>query len=409
MDNIIIRPVTTDEYPAFATAFIEGFSDDLPDKGFPDLIEKVLPPERTLAAFDGDTIVGTFGGFDLKLTVPGGSVKMDGTTVVTVFPTHRRLGLMDAMTSRHLANAADNGYPVAGLWASDSGIYGRYGYGTATYAATRTVSGPMVRFRDGVEIDRVRRVTSEQAAELLPNAFDSQCRSVPGMFARNETWWAAEILSDEDWMKRGKTSQRIVVHDGPDGVDGYVIYRQKSNESSDGHADGEVSVSELIAATPRARASLWSYLMSIDGCPKVKSWNMPVHDEVLAMVREPRRFATNALFDALWIRILDVEAALSKRTYERDGTVTFSVVDGYRPTTQGSYRLAVSEGVGVCRRTDEPATLSIDVDVLGAIYLGGGDLPGYVAAGRVRGTDAEIASLHSIFAAMREPWCNQVF
>jgi predicted acetyltransferase len=136
---------------------------------------------------------------------------------------------------------------------------------------------------------------------------------------------------------------------------------------------------------------------------------MPVHDDVFAMVREPRRFRTTALFDALWIRILDVEAALSQRTYERDGTVVFNLIDSYRPVTEGTYLLAVSGGVGVCKRTNKSAGLDIDVDVLGAMYLGGGDIGGYVSAGRLRGPDADIATLHAIFATMRAPWCNQVF
>ncbi len=129
-----IRPVTGDEYPAFVRAFIEGFSDDVPSIDFAENVRRVLPPERTLAAFDGAEIVGTFGGFDLELTVPGSTVPMEGTTVVTVFPTHRRLGLMRAMMEAHLESAVEHGYPVAGLWASGASIYGRFGYGPATYA-----------------------------------------------------------------------------------------------------------------------------------------------------------------------------------------------------------------------------------------------------------------------------------
>lgn len=409
MDDIIIRPITSEEYPAFARAFMEGFSDDIPDKSFPGIIETVLPPERTLAAFDGDSIVGTFGGFDLDLSVPGGAVKMEGTTVVTVFPTHRRMGLTNQMMALHLDNAVANNYPVAGLWASESGIYGRFGYGIATYAATRTLDGPTFALRDGIEVDRVTRVTSEKATDVLPPVFDRVCRRRPGMFARTEVWWKEEILRDEEWMKRGRTSQRIVTHEGPGGADGYAIYRQKSSESDDGHANGAVNVTELIAETPRALASLWNYLANIDGCPKVRSWNMAVHDDILAMVSEPRRFATTLVFDALWIRILDVKAALTQRTYEHDATVVFSLVDSYRPETEGAYRLTVTDGVGECERTDDAAALDIDIDVLGAIYLGGGDLPGYARAGRVRGSDGDIAALHRIFSTMREPWCNQVF
>jgi predicted acetyltransferase len=409
MHDITIRPITDDEYPAFATAFIEGFSADLPHEDLTEIVENVLPTNRTLAAFDGDTIVGTFGGFDLDLTVPGGSVKMEGTTVVTVFPTHRRMGLLNEMMTQHLENAVVNDYPVAGLWASESGIYGQHGYGIASYAASRTLNGPMFQLREGIDIDRVTRISPERAADLLPPVFDRVCRVTPGMYARHDVWWEQEILRDEEWMKRGRTKQRIVVHEGPNGTDGYVIYRQKSGESDDGHANGRVIVVEMIAETPRALASLWNYIANIDGCPKVKSWNMPIHDDILAMVREPRRFVTTALFDALWIRILDVEAALSQRTYESDGTVVFSIIDTYRPATDGTYRLTVSGGMGTCERTDAPATLDIDIDVLGALYLGGGDLPGYVSADRIRGPSAEIATLHSIMSTMQDPWCNQVF
>jgi predicted acetyltransferase len=409
MDDIIIRPITSDEYPAFATAFVEGFSDDIPDKSLTEIFKKVLPAERTLAAFDGDRIVGTLGGFDLDLTVPGGSVKMEGTTVVTVFPTHRRMGLLNAMMAQHLEAAAANHYPVAGLWASESGIYGRFGYGPATYATTRTLDGPSLAFRAGLETDRVARVTPEEASDLLPGVFARVCAAVPGMFARSDVWWEEEVLRDEDWMKRGRTSARIVVHEGRDGVDGYLVYRQKPNESDDGHANGTVFVIEMIAETPRALASLWQYVATIDGCPKVKSWNMPVRDDILAMVREPRRFVTSAVFDALWIRIIDVEAALSQRTYEADGSVTFSIVDDNRPENQATYQLLVTDGVGVCERIDRTAALDIDIDVLGAIYLGGGGLPEYAAAGRVRGLSAEIATLHRLISTMNQPWCNQVF
>jgi predicted acetyltransferase len=409
MDDITIRPVTTDEYPAFVTAVMEGFSSDLQADDQPEHFRHTLPPERTLAAFDGDTIVGTFGGFDLELTVPGGTVKMEGTTVVTVFPTHRRMGLLNAMMSDHLDNAVANGYPVAGLWASESGIYGRHGYGIATYAVTRSMDGSLVRFRDDIHIDRVHRITREQASDVLPSVFDSVLSVTPGMFARSDVWWTHEALLDEDWMKRGRTAKRIVVHEGVSGVDGYVVYRQKGDEADDGHANGEVLVIELIAATPRAKASLWSYIANIDGCPKVKLWNVAVDDDVMMMVREPRRIRATGIYDALWIRVLDVEVALSSRTYEEDGTFVFSIVDSYRPGTEGSYRLAVSDGVGTCERTNSLADLDLDVDVLGALYLGGADARAYARAGRIRGSQDDVDRLARMFRTVKAPWCDQVF
>ena len=409
MDSITFRPVTDAEYPDFALAFIEGFANDMPDDDFADLIKSTLPPERTLAAFEGDEIVGTFGGYDLDLTVPGGHVPMEGTTVVTVFPTHRRMGLMNEMMRLHLDNAVANGYPVAGLWASSSNIYDRYGYGIATCSATVTMQGRDVVFRDGVEIDRARRISIATAHDELPSIFDRVVLETPGMFARSEEWWKAEVLVDAAWTKRGKTSKRVVVHDGQDGPDGYAIYRQKDGESDDGHAAGTVHVLEVIAATDRAHASLWSYLTNVDGCPEIRAWNSALDDPLAMKIVEPRRIKHAAHFDALWILVLDVVAALEARTYEQDGTIRFNVENAFRDDVEGTYELTVTDGVGACTRIEGDADVSLNVDVLGAMYLGGADAFAYAAADRIRGSAQEVVRLHDLFRTARAPWCNQVF
>ena len=409
MDSITFRPVTDAEYPDFALAFIEGFANDMPDDDFADLIKSTLPPERTLAAFEDDEIVGTFGGYDLDLTVPGGHVPMEGTTVVTVFPTHRRMGLMNEMMRLHLDNAVANGYPVAGLWASSSNIYDRYGYGIATCSATVTMQGRDVVFRDGVEIDRARRISIATAHDELPSIFDRVVLETPGMFARSEEWWKAEVLVDAAWTKRGKTSKRVVVHDGQDGPDGYAIYRQKDGESDDGHAAGTVHVLEVIAATDRAHASLWSYLTNVDGCPEIRAWNSALDDPLAMKIVEPRRIKHAAHFDALWILVLDVVAALEARTYEQDGTIRFNVENAFRDDVEGTYELTVTDGVGACTRIEGDADVSLNVDVLGAMYLGGADAFAYAAADRIRGSAQEVVRLHDLFRTARAPWCNQVF
>ncbi len=409
MTDFTIRPVTAEEYPTFVTALVEGFSDDVPSDTFTDNIRVTLPPERTLAVFDGGDIVATFGWYDLDLTVPGGTVKMEGTTVVTVFPTHRRMGLLRDMMRLHLDDAVENGYPIAGLWASESNIYGRFGYGVATYGNTVTMDGPRIAFREDVPVERVRRIQRDGASKILSPIFDRVCSSTPGMFARDETWWVSEILKDEEWMKKGRTSHRHVVHDGRDGPDGYAIYRQKASESEDGHADGTVSVVEIIADSPLAEASLWSYLTRVDGSPNVRSWNVPLDHRLPMMVTEPRRVRVVSAFDALWVRILDVVVALESRTYEADGVVVFSVVDPFRPGTAGIYSLSVVDGIGTCERSDAEPMIDVDIDVLGALYLGAGRTTGYEAANRIRGSRTAIDVFDRMFRTANQPWCNQVF
>ena len=409
MPDIAIRPVTDDEYPAFVLAFMEGFSEDMPSDTFTDMIKSVLPAERTLAAFDGDAIVGTFGGYALDVTVPGGSLPMEGTTVVTVFPTHRRMGLLRSMMQEHLENAARNGYAIAGLWASESDIYGRFGYGIASYYQSYDLRGPDIAFRDDVDVDRIRRVTVDDARELFPPVFDRVLPTKPGMYARTGEWWESEIFRDEDWMKHGRTAKRYVVHEGPAGVEGYAIYRQTAQESDDGHANGKVVVIEFVAATPRAHASLWSYLTQIDGCPNIEHWNVPVDDPLPYIVKEGRRVRVKSRGDALWIRILDVVAALEGRTYEVDGAITFEFVDRFRPETSGVYRIVVDGGDASVAEVDAEPELSIDDDALGGLFLGGQDARAYHAAGRIRGDADAVAELDRLFHTSIQPWCNQVF
>lgn len=409
MDSITYRPVTDEEYPAFVRALIEGFSDDVPDEELVEVIKSMLPPERTLAAFEGDDIVGTFGGYDLHLAIPGGRVAMEGTTVVTVFPTHRRMGLMSEMMRLHLENSVANGYAIAGLWASASSIYGRYGFGVASYADTVTMRTRDVVFRDGIDIDKVRRISVEAAHEVLPPVFDRVLPTTPGMYARSAVWWKADVLQDADWTKQGKTSKRIVIHEGTDGPDGYAIYRQQSGESDDGHPNGTVHIIEIIAVTERAHTSLWSYLTNVDGCPNIRSWNTRVDDPLGMKLVEPRRIKLESRFDALWILILDVVTALAARSYEHDGTIRFTVASSFRPDVRGSYELSIENGVGSCTRIKGGADLVLDIDVLGALYLGGCDTSAYASAGRVRGDGEAIGRLHELFRTTRAPWCNQVF
>ncbi len=409
MTSYDIRPVTDAEYPAFVKAFIEGFADDIPSDDFDDLIRLNLPPERTLAAFEGEDMVGTFGGYDLSLTVPGGvAVPMEGTTVVTVYPTHRRQGLLRDMMQVHLDNAVAAGYPIAGLWASESGIYERFGYGIAAYGYAVKMEGSHIRFRDGVEVDRVRRISVDEAFDVLPPIFDAVCRRTPGMWKRSENWWK-DILADADWMKHGRTKLRIVIHDGDDGPDGYAIYRLKGADSDDWHDAGEVRVIEAMAQTPRAIASLWSFLTNVDMRPTVKYNFYPMDDMLAPMITEGRRIQKKIQYESLYVRLLDVERALEARTYEHDGDIVIEVEDAILPATSGRYRLTVTAGIASCERTEDDADVSMDVDVLGGLYLGGQNAYAYAGAGRLRGADLQVDTLHRIFRTAKQPWCNWVF
>ncbi|MCB1247121.1 MAG: GNAT family N-acetyltransferase [Acidimicrobiia bacterium] len=408
-DSVTIRPVTADEFAAFTAAVRAGFGSDGPPVDTSGRFIEMLPPERTIAAFDGDDIVGTFGGYDFEVTVPGGgTLPMESTTVVTVFPTHRRRGLLTAMMAMHLDHAADRGYPLAGLWSSDSDIYARFGYGIAAYYREISMHASRIVMRDEVSIDRVRRISAEEAAVEAPVVFDRVRRQRAGMFGRPESWWRHRIIADDEWMRDGKTARRWVVHDGSEGIDGYAAYRQKAG-FAEGFADGTVSVVEFCAETSEAAASLWSYLTEIDGFPNVEWWNLSVDDPLEKMVREPRRVRTTKLRDSLWIRILDVPAALEARTYETDLSLTIGIEDPFRPATSGNYRIVVASGSATVERTDSEPDVVMDIDVAGSLYLGGQNVHAFAEARRVVGEPGAIAATQRLFATQRAPWCQDVF
>jgi len=409
MSAITIRSVTDEEFPAFVQAFMDGFGNDVPSDDFVEMIQSTLPADRTLAAFDGEAIVGTFAGYDFTLTVPGGSVPMEGTTVVTVFPTHRRMGLMRDMMERHLDTAAEAGYPIAGLWASETSIYDRFGYGVATKLNQVEMRGPNIQFRNSVPKGQVQRVSLDQAKDIVPDIFERLAKKTPGMFRRSVARWTNEVLVDAEWMKRGRSALRVVVHLGGPGHDGYAIYRQKGDHTPDGHADGSIDVEECMAETPEAHASLWAYLTKIDGYPIVKYQAMPLDDPLPLIVTEPRRVHTVRQWDALWVRILDVESALTARSYEHNGSLTFGVVDPFRPATGGVYKLDVVDGVASCSRSTDEPVLEVDIDVLGALYLGGANAISYAAADRVHGDIDVVSELNAMFRTGRQPWCPEIF
>lgn len=404
-----VRSITREELPRFRERLARGFGADVSDTSEEALqrAAEVFDLERTVAAFDGDDIVGTGGAFSFEMTVPGGTVPMGGTTIITVQPTHRRRGVLRAMMEYHLDEVAGRGEPVAGLWASESSIYGRFGYGMATQRCDMELDSRHIVFRDDDPPGRVRLADPEEAEPMMRRIYDTVRLGKPGMLSRSDAHWKHRVMRDVPDDRQGRSARRYAVYEEDGEPLGYATYRQKENWES-GFPEGEIAIIELLAVTPAAHSGLWRFLTSIDLYTQVQWWNSPI-DEPLPLRVADRRRVRRSVWDAMWIRILDVPAALTARTYEEDGDVTFSVSDVFRPGTAGSYRLEVEGGKATCERFDGDGDVEFDIDVLGALYLGNGGSPAYVTAGRMRGSDEDVLRLDRLFRTSIAPWCEQVF
>lgn len=405
--EITTRPITEDETVRFREAIMAGFGEDLDDEDFPPAwLDDLIPLDRTSAAFDGDRIVGTLAGLPLQVTVAGGAqVPMTGTTVVTVAATHRRRGVLTAMMRDHLEDVRTRGEALAGLWASESLIYGRFGFGVASE-------------NDGIEFDRqrvsvegdagtVRLVASDEARVLFPPIYDDERLQRPGMQSRSEKWWE-HLFDDPSSRRRGFSALRFALHETEGRADGYALYRQKSDWET-GFPNGKVGIRELVAPSTAAHTGLWRYLTSIDLFPHVVYWNLPVDDPLLWKVPDHRRIERKR-WDALYLRILDVVEALEFRTYGADGSITVAVDDAFLPDVGGSFELAVTDGAGACRRIEDQATdVSLNTADLASLYLGGRGAVAMARAGRVRGAADAVTLLGRMFRGDIEPWCAEMF
>ncbi|MEN8233384.1 MAG: GNAT family N-acetyltransferase [Actinomycetota bacterium] len=402
------RPIREGESLAFRRALARGFGDDLQEDVFPaEWFPELFPLDRTVGAFDGDAIVGTLGGFPFEVTVPGGaSVPMAGTTIVTVAATHRRRGVLTAMMRDHLADTQSRNEPLVGLWASESVIYGRYGFGVATENEDVEMHQTHVSV-DG-EGGSVRLVDADEAGRLFPDVYDAVRSAKPGMLTRSATWWKTEVLFDPEQRRQGFSSQRYLVHETDGVVDGYAIYRQKG-DWGDGFPNGEVRIREVTARTPTAHSGMWQFLTSIDLYPRIKYWNLAVDDPLRWKVPDHRRI-TRKRWDAMYLRLLDVVAALEARTYAFDGTVTFSVDDPFLPDVGGAFELTVEAGIGSCRRIEEGATdLAMSIVELSSLYLGAGHVDPMVKTGRLRGGSDVVELFGRMLRGDVAPWCEEIF
>jgi predicted acetyltransferase len=406
-----VRPITASDVDLFRGRISRGFGHDgATDEGSRERFDALFELDRTVAAFDGDDIVGTGAGYTLGVTVPGGAeVPMAGTAMITVQPTHRRRGILRALMDRHLSDVEDRGEPLAGLWASETSIYGRFGYGPSTYRQRALIEAKSIEFRPMTGNEPVVRFLDPSEVEPVIRSLYEMARPMrPGMLTRSEAWWTHRHLADPESRRGKRSGLRHVVAEVKGSPLGYAVYRQKDSWD-DFTSTGEVYVVEMITSTPEARRALWRFLTNIDLFPTVQWWNMPLDDPLTSTVTDSRRIR-RTLVDALWVRVMDVKTALEQRTYEDNGEIVFAVNDESRPDNSGIYRLAVDHGSAECvRDSSKKVDLAFDIDVLGHLYLGGGNALTMAEAGRIQGSAEVVQRLHRMFRTTVAPWCPEVF
>jgi predicted acetyltransferase len=367
----------------------------------------LLDPARTHAVFDGETIIGGGSMLARAMTLPGtGPVPIAAVTAVGVTPDQRRRGALSTLMRAELHGLHESGgEPVAALWASEGGIYGRYGYGLASRRASMRVARGAA-FRSDVDLgtERVRLVDADTAGATLRKLHPQYAGTRIGGVSRPEAAWEWK-LSDPERDRDGASALRFAVL-----PDGYARFRVKENWDGRHGPEHEVRVNELVSLTPQAHAALWHFLTSLDLVGEVRYHNAPLDDPLPWMLDNPR-IARLDVGDALYVRLVDVDRALQARGYAAPLDMVLEVSDEFCPWNTGRWHLSVdSLGRASVRRTDAEADLACGATALGAAFLGSTRLSTLAAAGRVHELrPGALRAASAAFAAEHEPHCLDVF
>jgi predicted acetyltransferase len=406
-----LRPVTAEEWPAWIRSMTATFA-EVPSGPYLDEPSPIAELDRSLGLWERGRVVATSGIYSLEMSVPGAVVPCAGITWITVSPTHRRRGVLNAIMRRQLDEVHEQQRePVAGLWAAEAAIYGRYGYAPASYLGG--LSGRTERLALRRDLDfgsgRVDLVEVDEYRSAAVGIHATLRRFVPGNLARDGRWWDRALRDDED-NRQGATERQYLLHTEADGsITGYAAYRLKGQFSDIGEPDGTVTVEDIRGLHPAAYASLWRFVLSLDLIRNLKAPMLSADNPLRYLLQDNRALVSTPL-DALWLRLVDVDRALAARRYPAPIDLVFEVRDEFCPWNAGRWRLWGHPSGATCLPTDRDPDLVLGIEELSAAYLGGISLATLQAAGRV--TEVSPGAVTHAATAFRwpvTPWCPDVF
>jgi predicted acetyltransferase len=404
-ESIEVRPVGGGEIEPFLDVFEAawGFASDDEQRRH---TGAVVAAEAPLAAFADGEMAGTAMSFALELTVPGQvRLPMAGVSYVAVHPLRRRRGVLRALMRSQLEDLHAQGVPVAGLGASEAGIYGRFGYGPATWDSSwRLARGAARDLANGDRAGRFELVDATAARELFPAVHEQARRSQVGDVRTYPGKWPDLIGNG---ARRGR--QFLLCRDDGGRASGYAIYRVERADRYCAHA--AVIVDHLIACTGAAYRSLWAYLADLDLTDWVVAAGRPEQEPLRWALADNRQLTTTGIRDHLWLRLVDLPAALSRRRYATDGSLVLEVADPFCPWNQGWWLLEGGPDGAECRPAGHSADASLRLDApgLGSVFLGGTSIAHLARAGRIEADPASLSRAGKMFDAGIGPWCSTEF
>jgi predicted acetyltransferase len=403
-----MRPIRPEEQRAYSTLLRRAFGASLPTDEELQASKEITEFDRTLAFFDGPEMVATAGIFTYEMTVPRGTLSCGGVTRVTVLSTHRRRGLLRAMMQRQMEDMHERGEPLAALHASEAPIYGRFGYGLATFQASLEIERTRAAFvSKATGSGQLVMVDVPTAVAAFTRVWERTRRDQPGMLAWDERWMRNQ-LADLELHREGASPHYRVLYQADDQPLGFALYRMKLEWDASG-PNGTLRLEMLVAATADAYAALWRHVLDVDLMARVSAEMRPVDEPLRFLLVDPRQPRTR-VEDGIWLRLVDVDQALAGRRYQVEGRLTFGLRDEFCPWNAGLHTLQGAPNGAESRMGGSSPDLELEAADLAAVYLGGNRFRTLLEAGRITELrPGAIAQADAMFATDRPPWCPSHF
>jgi predicted acetyltransferase len=408
----LVHPVPADEVDPWARAMVATFLGDPDGPGTRrrvELLTRHWDPARTWGVRDRNRWVATLRTEQRALSLPGAGAEtldlaVDAVTNVTVSATHRRRGLMSRMMEESLTEARDRGDAVSILIAAEWPIYGRFGYAPATVAANYAFRRSRRGARCAGDPGRIRQVERDEFGAAAPAVFAAARRRRAGQVDRDADWWN-RVLGREGYPPSEGMPHNWLLHEGEAGPDGLLAWKATSDWGLIPPL-ASAEVWNLTAATDAAYQDLWAYLSGLDAIDDIRLDDRPVDEPVRWLLDDARTLVMTRHVDFLWLRLLDVPAALAARRYAVPGDLVLDVIDeDVSRFASGRYRLTAEGDEAACAPASGDADVEITQQALASIYLGGFGLSELQLSGAAQErTPGALNQLGLMFSTPHAPW-----
>lgn len=401
-DELTLRALTDEDLTPLLELDGRAFLGGAPREFLDEFVVPHLELPRFTGVFDGDEIVGSAGIFSKNLTFPGERPSpVAAVTWVGVQPGYTGRGILRRLMTDQLHGLHRRGEePVAILTASESSIYGRFGYGLAIREAELGIPSGL-KFRPGTTFGPVRQQSRAKAWPQVQALHAARAQQRTGYLNRSEVSWN-RLFADHEFVRDGWSTLEFALH-----ADGYIAFRTKEGWDDRGPI-GTLKVHEICALTAEANASLWNHVINYSLVREISYDRAGVDEPLQDQVVGPRSIRTK-IFDKVWLRIVDLDRAIGLRSYSAPADVVVRVVDSFCPWNDGVWSLSLDTSGGRAVPSTEPAQLTLDVVDLGAAFLGGTRIARLAAAGRISGDPDAIAALDLALSTPTAPWCPEGF